>query len=400
MNHKKIGMGLIGPGFVGPHHIDAVRRLGDVDVVAVAGSSQVSAKRKAEQLNIARFYGDYLDLLADPEVEVVHNTTPSYMHLQVSMDAIRAGKHIISEKPLGLTPAECALLRDAANKAGVVNAVTFNYRGNPLIQQARKMVAQGDIGPFFFIHGHYLQDWMTDPNVYSWRSDPVKGGPSSALADIGSHWCDLAEHLSGSRISAVLADMTTVIKTRYSSGGSSEAFSNERPGLKIPIEVEGEDLASVLLQFENGAKGNLYVGQVLPGHKNGLQIELNGHLGSVRWIQEKQNELWIGRFDQPNSTMAKDPSLMNSAVSHYAHLPGGHQEGWSDAFFNVISDIYRWIRTGERSPMVCTFEDGYRISCIIDAMLRSHKAGGIWLPVDSKMEVADELPRTHRLAAI
>jgi predicted dehydrogenase len=379
---KRIGMGLVGPGFIAPHHIDAVRRLGNVDVIAIAGSSQSSAERKAEQLDIDRAYGSYVDLINDPDIDVVHNTTPSYLHFPISMAAIKAGKHIISDKPLAITPDECAALCEAAATAGVVNAVTFNYRGNPLVQQARLMVAEQNIGALNFVHGYYLQDWMTDANVYSWRSDPAKGGASSALADIGSHWCDLAEHISGSTISAVLADLTTVVKTRYSAGESAEAFSVDASAARQPVEVTGEDMASVLLRFANGAKGCFSVGQVTPGHKNDLQIEFNGRAGSLRWAQERQNELWVGRHDQSNSAMTKDPAAMLPGARPYAHLPAGHQEAWADAFRNVIGDIYTWILTGEKTPAVSTFADGYRISRVIQAMLRSHAGGGTWQSVE------------------
>ena len=379
---KKIGMGLVGPGFVAPHHIDAVRRLGFVEVVAIAGSSSASAAAKAAGLQVERSYGSYQELIADPDIAVVHNTTPSYMHFPVSMAVIEAGKHIISDKPLAISPQESRKLRDAAQAAGVVNAVTFNYRGNPLAQQARNMVANGDLGAVIFVHGHYLQDWMTDPNVYSWRSDPAKGGPSSALADIGSHWCDLAENLTGTRITEVLADLTTAVKVRYSAGASAEAFSSSGTAERKPIDVTGEDLASVLLRFENGAKGCLSVGQVLPGHKNDLQIELNGRNMSLRWLQEQQNELWIGRNDKPNSVMAKDLSLMLPEAAGYAHLPGGHQEGWPDAFRNIVADIYEWIRTGTKPATVCTFADAQRTSSIIDAMLKSFVRGCVWQKID------------------
>ena len=227
---KKIGMGLIGPGFVAAHHIDAVRRLGDVDVVAIAGSSQESADKKAKEYKVERAYGDFHALIADPDVQVIHNTTPNYLHLPVTMAALQAGKHVISDKPLAMNPEEGRKLRDAAVAAKVGNVVTFNYRGNPLVQQARGMIARGETEGLSFVHGHYLQDWMTDPNVYSWRSDPAKGGVSSALGDIGSHWCDLAEHVSGLKIDSVLADLTTVIPIRYSSGASAEAFSKESAG--------------------------------------------------------------------------------------------------------------------------------------------------------------------------
>src|SRR5260370_37397940 len=150
---KRIGMGLVGPGFVATHHIDAVRRLGDVDVIAIAASSQAAADRKAAKLRVDKAYGHYQDLIDDPDIEVVHNTTPNHLHLEVSMAAIKAGKHVISDKPLALTYAECSLLRNAAEAAGVVNVVTFNYRGNRMLQEARLMSAQTDIGQLFFVHG-------------------------------------------------------------------------------------------------------------------------------------------------------------------------------------------------------------------------------------------------------
>ena len=379
-------MGLIGPGFVAAHHIDAVRRLGDVDVVAIAGSSQQSADKKAKEYKISRAYGDFHALIADPDVHVIHNTTPNYLHLPVTMAALQARKHVISDKPLAMNPVEGRKLRDAAVAAKVGNVVTFNYRGNPLVQQARGMIARGETERLSFVHGHYLQDWMTDPNVYSWRSDPAKGGTSSALGDIGSHWCDLAEHVSGLKITSVLADITTVIPTRYSSGASAEAFSKESTGNRVPIPVQSEDLASVLLRFENGAKGCFSVGQVLPGHKNDLQLELNGRACSLMWKQEEQNELWIGKHNQPNGIMVKDPSLVSPDVVRYTHLPGGHQESWADAFFNLIRDAYAWIREGAphdaKPTMLPTFDDGYRSTCLVDAMLKSHASGSVWEPVN------------------
>jgi predicted dehydrogenase len=383
---QKIGMGLIGPGFVAEHHIDAVRRLGDVDVIAIAGSSQESADRKARAFKVDRAYGDFRALIADADISVIHNTTPNYLHLPVTMAALESGKHVISDKPLAMNSEEARRLRDAAVAAGVAHVVTFNYRGNPLVQQARAMVACGMTEGLSFVHGHYLQDWLADPKVYSWRSDPAKGGVSSALGDIGSHWCDLAEHVSGLRIDSVLADLTTVIPLRYSSGSSGEAFSSNKADEAIPVHVHAEDLASVLLRFENGAKGCFSVGQVLPGHKNDVVLEVNGRALSLKWRQERQNELWIGRQAQPNGMMAKDPSLVLPEALPYVHLPGGHQEAWADAFCNVIRDAYDWIRAGARpeskTPLLPTFEDGYRSACLVDAMLQSHAAGGVWQKVN------------------
>jgi predicted dehydrogenase len=204
---KRIGMGLVGAGFIGPHHLEAVRRLGFVDVVAIADFNDELAKQKAEALGVPKSYGSYQALLADPDVHVVHNATPNYMHHPVSMAAIAAGKHIVSDKPLAMTSAQARELLDAATAKGVVHAVTFNYRGNPLVQQARAMIQKGEIGPPRFIHGQYLQDWLLLDTDYSWRLEPDKGGESSAMGDIGSHWCDLAQHVSGLRITHVLADL-------------------------------------------------------------------------------------------------------------------------------------------------------------------------------------------------
>ena len=381
MKDGRLGMGLVGPGFVARHHIDAVRRLGDVDVLGLAGSSPESSVRKAAEFKVARAFRNYEELVNDPGIDVVHNTTPSYLHLPITLAALRARKHVISDKPLGLTAEECIQLRDAAENAGVVNAVTFNYRGNPLVQEARSRVAARELGDLVYVHGHYLQDWMTDETVYSWRMDPLKAGPSSALADIGSHWCDLAEHITGMRIAGVLTDRTTVVNTRYRAETSAEAFGRGSGGELHPVAIHGEDLATVLLRFENGARGSLKVGQVLPGHKNDLLIEVNGREGSLRWEQEHQNEIWLGRHDAANSTLTKDPSLLGEEAATYARLPGGHQEGWADAFHNVIADIYRCIRDGStahRRPTVCTFADATRTACIIDAMLRSAADGGVW----------------------
>ena len=380
-----LGMGLVGPGFIAAHHIDAVRRLGDVDVVAIAGSSEASARIKATEYKVDRAYGDFHQLIADPDVHVVHNTTPNHMHFPVTMAALAAGKHVISDKPLALNPEEGRVLRDTALAAGVAHVVTFNYRGNPLVQQARSMVASGATGGAAFVHGQYLQDWLTDPNVYSWRSDPAKGGSSSALGDIGSHWCDLAEHVSGLRIDSVLAELTTVVKTRFAAGGSAQAFSGVSTGERIPIPMTSEDLATVLLRFENGSKGTFTVGQTLPGHKNDLQLEVNGSRSSLRWRQEDQNELWIGHAAQANEILAKDPSLLLPDARRYAHLPGGHQESWGDAFMNLIRDAYDWVRAGA-SPgskpfPLPTFEDGYRSTCLVAAMLASHASGNIWQKV-------------------
>ena len=384
---NRIGMGLVGPGFVGAHHIDAVRRLGFVDVVAVAASTEASARKKADALGVPKAYGSFEALIADPDIQVVHNTTPNHLHGPVIMAALTRRKHVISDKPLAMTAEEALRLWRAASDAGVVHAVTFNYRGNPLVQQAREMIARDEIGRVHFVHGQYLQDWLLQETDFSWRLEPEKGGASSAIGDIGSHWCDLVQHVIGQRIVEVFADLTTVIETRMKPASSTEAFARSE-GAREAFTVRSEDLASLLLRFDGGAKGSLSVGQVCAGHKNDLWFEANGRSASLRWLQERQNELWIGRRDGPNGVLPKDPSLLNDAARPYAHLPGGHQEAWADAFCNVMRDVYGFIAAGRRPtdarpPAFATFEDGYRAAAIVDAILESHRRGGVWTKVDA-----------------
>ena len=403
-------MGLVGPGFVGAHHIDAVRRLGFVDVVAVASSSDRSARAKADALGVPKAYASYEALAADPDVHVVHNTTPNHLHVPVIMAALSHRKHVVSDKPLALNAEDARSLVNAAREAGVVHAVTFNYRGNPLVQQAREMIHDGEIGEPHFVHGAYLQDWLLQPTDFSWRLEPEKGGKSSAIGDIGSHWCDLVQHVVGRTIESVLADLNTVVSTRFKPPKNRDAFAHlphpstrARDALSFAegqgsggqaradawgeeFRVQSEDLASVLVRFEGGIRGSVSVGQVCAGHKNDLWFEVNGRKASLRWQQEKQNELWIGRRDAANGTLLKDPALLHEGARRYAHLPGGHQEAWADAFCNVMRDIYGFIASGRRAdeakpPAFATFEDGYRAACVVDAILKSHADGGVWTRV-------------------
>ena len=382
---RRVGMGLVGPGFVGAHHVDAVRRLGFVDVVAVAASSERSAKAKADALGIPKAYGSYEALAADPDVHVVHNTTPNNLHVPVIMAALTHRKHVVSDKPLAMNAEDARALANAAREAGVVHAVTFNYRGNPLVQQARELIAAGEIGAPHFVHGAYLQDWLLQPTDFSWRLEQERGGKSSAIGDIGSHWCDLVQHVVGQRIEAVLADFQTVIPTRFKPSKNREAFaSGDERGEEF--HVESEDLATVLVRFDGGARGSVCVGQVCAGHKNDLWFEVNGRKASVRWLQERQNELWIGRRETANGMLPKDPSLLGDVARRYAHLPGGHQEAWADAFCNVMRDVYGFIVSGRKPdepkpPAFATFEDGYRSACVVDAIIASHAGGSVWTRV-------------------
>jgi predicted dehydrogenase len=380
-------MGLVGPGFVAAHHVDAVRRLGFVDVVAVCDVTQELAAAKAAALGAPKAYGSVEALAADPAVHVVHVTTPNAQHGQGVRAALAAGKHVLCEKPLAMSSGEALALWQAARAAGVVHAVMFNYRGNPMVQEARAMVASGELGPIHFIHGAYLQDWLLEPSDFSWRLEPEHGGPSVAFGDIGSHWVDLVQHVVGRRIESVLADLTTVVPVRQKPRTSRQAFAGRDGSPTEDYTVRSEDLASVLLRFEGGGKGCVSVGQVCAGHKNDCWFELNGAAASLRWRQEQQNELWVGKRHQASAIVPKDPALLSPHARTYAHLPGGHQEAWPDAFANVCRDVYSAILGGAVpgdkpcASAMATFEDGYRASCVVDAVLDSHRLGGVWTAV-------------------
>lgn len=385
---RTVKTALVGAGFIGPNHVEAARRLGFVDFVAIADVSEDLASAKAKSLNIPKSYGSLEALLADPEVEIIHNCTPNEFHFPVAMAAIASGKHVISDKPLALNAADAKKMVDAANEKGVVNALTFNYRFNPLIQQARVMVGRGDIGPVHFVHGQYLQDWLLYPTDYNWRLEK-EGGASRCVADIGSHWCDLAGYVIGSRIDEVLAEYTTVYPVRKKPTKARIAFAQatgDEAYEDYPIDTE--DLASVMIRFENGARGVCTVSQVSAGHKNGLELEVNGGTGSLAWKQEQPNELWIGRRLEPNSILLKDPSLMDESVRGYAALPGGHGEAWADAFRNLMRNIYTFVSMGysmetDRDKVnFPTFADGLESNRVVEAITASAKAGGVWRKID------------------
>jgi Predicted dehydrogenases and related proteins len=383
---RKIKAGVIGTGFIGPAHVEALRRLGYVDVVAIAGSSPEQARKKAEELNIPEYYGSYKDMLADDDIQVVHNCTPNYLHYQVNRDVILAGKHVVSEKPLAMNRSESADLVALARKHRVVHAVTFNYRHFPMVQQMKAMMNAGELGKVHLVHGGYLQDWLLYDTDYNWRIDPKSGGESRAVADIGSHWCDLAQHVVGKRIVSVFADLATVIPVRKKPTGTGTATfgSGNLPAETEEIEVTTEDFATVLLRFEGRARGIFTVSQVSAGRKNKLFIEVNGSDQSAAWNQEEPERLWIGSRNEANRVMMADPALLSEYAKAFHHYPGGHNEGWPDALKNTMNSIYLYIREGKdpsvEKPPFATFDDGHFSLCIIDSILQSSRLG-TWVDV-------------------
>ena len=370
---RKIKVGVIGSGFVGPIHIEGLRRLGFVDVVALAESNIELAKKKANLFNIEKFYGDYRELLKDPTIEVVHNCTPNFMHFKINKDIILAGKHIISEKPLAMNSAESSELVRLAKKAGVVNGINFNYRFYPIIQHIKNIIKNKEIGEVKLVHGSYLQDWLLFDTDYNWRLEPKIGGKSRAVADIGSHWCDLVQHVTGLKIVEVMADMSTIIPIRKKPKKAVETFEHLKPSDYVQMKVTTEDYASVFIKFNNGARGVFTVSQVSPGRKNRLYFEIDGSYSSIVWDQEKPEEVWFGFRDKPNNILVKDPSLLHNEAKSYVHYPGGHPEGYPDGIKNFFRKYYEFILDRKTKCDFPTFSDGHYEVLICEAVLKSYK---------------------------
>lgn len=374
-----IKVGIIGSGFIGPTHIEAIRRLGFVQVAALAENGLEKAEIIAKKLSIPMAYGDYKQMLDDPNIDVVHNCTPNHLHYRINKEIMEAGKHVLSEKPLAMNRQESAELLRLARQHGIVHGVNFNYRQYPMMKQLSEMVKQGELGRVNLIHGSYLQDWLLFETDYNWRLAKDVGGKSRAIADIGSHWCDTVQYVTRKKIVEVFADLWTVHPVRKKPMTNAATFGSslqEEAGYES-IEVSTEDYASVLVHFDDGSRGVFTVSQVSAGRKNRLSFELNGSRKSVFWDQEEPAQLWIGHRDQPNQKLMADPALFLDEVKLSIHHPGGHSEGWPDSIKNMMLNYYKFIREG-KDPLqdktdFATFEDGHTSMCITDAILQSHE---------------------------
>jgi predicted dehydrogenase len=378
-----IRVGVIGAGFIGPAHIESLRRLGYVEVVALAGSSQERAERKAAELFVPRAYGDFHDLIRDPDVDVVDISAPNIYHYPAARAALEAGKHVVCEKPLGMTSEESAELVDLAERSGLVNAVTFNVRFYPLIQHARAMVRNGDLGTIYSVHGGYWQDWLLLDTDYNWRVEAAAGGQLRAVGDIGSHWLDLAQFVTGSSVERLFAELDTFVPVRQKPARPIETFSTAEVE-RVPVEMETEDAAMIMLHLQGGTRGMVQVSQVAAGRKNRLFLEVNGSRASLAWDGERPNELWIGHRERPNEILVKDPALMYPAAAAVARYPGGHDEGFDATHTAINRAIYDYIRAGGRSsgrePDFPTFKDGHRENVLADCILASSRDGR-WVDV-------------------
>jgi len=397
LTKQTIGVGVAGTGFIGPAHIEGLRRNG-IHVLGLAENTKEKAERKAAELGIPRLYGSLDEMLADPDIDVVHLATPNYLHYPHAKAALLAGKHVICEKPLAMNSIQSGELVQLAAQKNLVNAVNFNIRMYPLAQQARSMVQNGELGDVFVVQGSYLQDWLLFPTDWNWRLEPSLGGTLRAVGDIGSHWLDLLTFITGQHVEAVMADLSTFISTRQEPTGPVETFSTERSSDTVAREIATEDAATILLRFDGGARGVVTVSQISPGRKNSLQYEIDGSESAWAWDSEQPDQGWIGHRDAPNEILIRNPALLGPAGRAAAALPGGHVEGFFDTFCAHFRAVYADVAAGaaSSSPGYPTFADGHDEMVVGDAIAQSAREGR-WVAVDrSAAAAADPVPSAAR----
>ena len=389
---KPIRTAIFGTGFMGRVHLEAVRRLEYVEAAAIAGRNLETARRLGAGFSIPTIAADYRDLLRDPSTDAVHICTPNARHFSMAKDALQAGKHVICEKPLATSVEQAEELVSLATRQGLRNCVCHNLRFYPMVQQMRRMCEDGDLGEILIIQGTYSQDWLLYDTDWNWRVDSKTGGPSRCMADIGSHWFDMAEHVTGLRVTSLSADLQTFHPTRKRPQRSVETFSNKllRAEDFIETAVDTEDFGAVVFHMGERTRGSLTASQVSAGRKNRLSIEIYGTQSSVAWDQERPDELWVGHRDTGNQIYVKDPSLLKPAARGYADLPGGHSEGYDDTFKQIFRRFYSSISTASiRAASISTsaaapeypqFVDGLRQLTILNAALQSNRTR-CWIDV-------------------
>jgi len=372
---KTINTAIIGTGFMGRVHLEAIRRVELVEAAAISGRNIEAAQGLAEGFSIPTIAADYHDILANPQIDAVHICTPNAQHFSMAKEALQAGKHVLCEKPLATTVDQAQELVSLAANKKLRNCVCHNLRFYPMVQQMRRMREAGDLGEILLVHGTYFQDWLLYYTDWNWRIDPKSGGPSRTMADIGSHWFDMAEHVTGLSVTSLCADLQTFHRTRKQPKHSAETFANKSLGPENYLEtpVTTEDCGSVIFRTGERARGSVTASQVSAGRKNRLSIEICGTESSVAWNQERPDELWIGHRDAPNQLLLKDPSLLDPAARPYADLPGGHSEGYDDTFKQIFRRFYSSIRMPDEHLDYPQFADGLRQLIILNAVLASHQ---------------------------
>ena len=385
MSLHTLRAGVIGTGFIGPVHIEALKRLG-VQVTAICGSTQ-SARATAAKWGIPEVYGDYdyRALYRSANVDVVHITSPNKAHVEQSLAALAAGKHVICEKPLGMTVKETARVVAAVKKAGTrgpVFAVNYMCRFFPAVLQMRAMVQRGDLGKIIHVQGHFFQDWLLHDTDYNWRVLAREGGKLRAVGDIGTHWVDAVSFILGAKAESVFAVLETFHKTRRRPRGEVKTFAKVDPADMVPYKVDTEDFGSLLLKFgrashgfADGVHANASISQVAAGWKCSLALGIYGTKASVRWDLQQPNEIIVGRRDEPNQILQRGTAGFSEDVAGFTDYPGGHPEGFPDSHKMHYRAVYEHIIRGRRTPVLfATAEDGHHEVRLCEAVLRSDRA--------------------------
>lgn len=373
----KMTAAVVGTGFIGPVHVEGLRRAG-VRVAGILGSSAEKSAVAATQLAIPRGYASFDEVLDDDSVQAVHLATPNRLHFPQAAAALQAGKHVLCEKPLAMTSHESAKLVHIAAKCGLAAGVAYNIRFYPLCHEAAARIGRGSIGEVLHVTGSYVQDWLLYDTDFNWRVLAEDGGELRAVADIGTHWLDLVQFITGQRVVAVFADLRTVHDIRKRPSGGVETFSGKQEsaaGKLEPVGISTEDCGCVMLRFENGANGSLWVSQTTAGRKNCLGFEIAGSQQALAWNSEQPNNLWIGHRDKPNESLIRDPAIMDGSASQYSNYPGGHNEGFPDTFKQLFRSFYGYIHAGDFSapPPFPTFADGHHEIQLCEVIRRSHR---------------------------
>ena len=380
-----MNVGVLGTGFMGLAHTEALRRLG-LEVVGIVGSSPERARAKAATTPLPPVFDTVEDLVSDPAVQVVHVTSPNHVHAEHVRAVLRAGKHVVCEKPLGTSSTETGELVAMAADAGVVNAVCFNLRYYPQNQNAAALVAAGAIGEPRFVTGRYHQDWLLLDTDWNWRLDASRQGGLRAVADIGSHWFDLTRFVSGRAVVEVLADLHTFVTERNHPLGEVQTFGAAEVAddvERVHERMESDDAAGVLLRYEDGLRGTCTVSQVSAGRKNTVEWEVDGSVAALAWASEDPERLWMGHRGRPNEIIEKDAALMTSAGIDAAGYPAGHVEGYPDTFRALFAAVYRDVAAGGPSAHSSypTFADGHDAMLVGDAVASSARSGS-WTKVE------------------
>ena len=378
----KIQTALIGTGFMGKVHAEAIRRLGNVEIAAVASIDEETARKFADSIGVDRATGDYHTILADPSIQAVHVVTPNALHFPVCKEALLAGKNVLCEKPFTVSVGEARELVELAAKTGLANCLEHNLRYYPVVQQIRAMIAAGDLGDVLIAQGTYSQDWLLYDTDWNWRIETKDNGQLRAVGDIGSHWMDLVQHLTGQKITALCADLATFHTTRKRPSGPIETFAGKtlQPSDYVSVPIETEDFGAVLFHLGDRARGAYTVSQMSAGRKNMFMIDIYGTKCGVSWNQERPDELWIGQRNTPNQLIVKDPSLLYPKAAAYADLPGGHSEGYDDTHKQNFKRFYARVADPHAPIEYPTFEDGLWGMELLEKVLESSRQNG-WVHV-------------------